>query len=111
MNESQIQDAIRLELGARPDLLVVWRNNIGHAQMRHSGRVTFGVGGPGGADLLGLDRNGRFLAFEIKTPVGRQSPEQRAFQALVTKLGGIYLVMRSVDDARTFLSGLTNGHD
>lgn len=106
MNESQIQDAIRLELGRRPDLLVVWRNNIGHAVMRHGHRVTFGVGGPGGADLLGLDHRGRFLAFEIKTPIGRQSKEQLQFQQLVTRLGGLYLVMRSVDDARTFLNSL-----
>ena len=38
MTESQLQDAIRLELGKRPDKLVVWRNNIGHAVMRHGAR-------------------------------------------------------------------------
>lgn len=106
MSESHIQDAIRLELGKRPDLIVVWRNNIGHAIMRHGGRVAFGVGGPGGADLLGLDHTGRFIAIEVKTPVGRQSPEQRRFQDLVSKLGGVYLIMRSVDDARAFLQTL-----
>lgn len=106
MTESQLQRAIRLELGKRPDLLVVWRNNIGHAVMRHGGRVTFGVGGPGGADLLGLTHRGQFLAIEIKTPVGRQSPEQRAFESLTVRLNGRYLIMRSVEDARAFLESL-----
>jgi hypothetical protein len=106
MSESQIQDAIRLELGKRPDLIVCWRNNIGHAVMRHGHRVTFGVGGPGGADLLGLTHRGQFVAIEVKTPKGRQTPEQMAFQSLVTRLGGVYLLMRSVDDAREFLESL-----
>jgi hypothetical protein len=106
MTESQLQDAIRLELGSRPDLLVVWRNNIGHAVMRHGARVTFGVGGSGGADLIGLTHKGEFLAIEIKTPTGRQSAEQRAHESIVTKLHGRYLIMRSVDDAKALLKSL-----
>lgn len=106
MSESEIQDAVRLELGKRPDVCVLWRNNIGHAVMRHGHRVTFGVGGPGGADLLGIDHKGRFLALEIKTPIGRQSNEQRAFEQLVLRLGGIYRIIRSVDDARALLAEL-----
>ena len=106
MTESALQDAIRLELGRRPDLLVIWRNNIGNATMRNGFRVAFGVGGPGAADLIGLTRAGHFVALEIKTPTGRQSPEQRRFAELVTRLGGTYLVLRSVDDARAWLASL-----
>lgn len=97
MNESQLQDAIRLALGRDPGVLA-FRNNIGHAVMHGGRRVTFGVGGPGGADLIGiLDR--RPLALEIKTQRGRQSEEQRRFQALWELRGGIYLMPRSVEDA------------
>lgn len=106
MTESQIQDAIRLELGRRPDLVVVWRNNIGNVEARTGYRISFGVGGPGGADLLGIDYRGRFVAIEVKTPTGRVSPEQRKFGELVEQRGGVYLVMRSVDDARAFLASL-----
>ena len=105
VTEVQLQDAIRIELGRRPDLVVTWRNNIGVASMRGS-TVRFGVGGPGGADLLGLDHRGRFIAIEVKTPTGRQSPEQRCFEQLVQRLGGVYLIMRSVEDARSFLLSL-----
>lgn len=102
MSESEIQDAVRLELGREPDL-VLWRNNIGMAWMRNGTPVKFGVGGPGGADLIGVYR-GLFVAIELKTPIGRQSKEQRQYQQLVERKGGVYVVIRSVDDARSWLA-------
>jgi hypothetical protein len=103
MTESQLQDAVRLALGADPELLLL-RNNIGKAEIR--GRwVAYGVGGPGGADLIGIFR-GRFVAVEIKTATGRQSPEQRMFQQLVERKGGVYVVLRSVEDAITWLESM-----
>lgn len=108
MTEGQLQDAIRLALGSDP-ALVLWRNNIGHAVMRHGARVTFGVGGPGGADLIGLFR-GRFVAIEIKTPTGRQSPEQKQYEALVRRLGGEYAILRSVDEALSWLETMHRKH-
>lgn len=103
LTEGQIQDAIRLELGNEPDVLI-FRNNIGVADMRGY-KVRFGVGGPGGADLIGIFR-GRFIAIEVKSPTGRQSPEQRMFEQLVLARGGIYVVLRSVEEARTWLASL-----
>jgi hypothetical protein len=108
MTESQLQDQIRLELGNGE--LVLWRNNCGVAEMRGGFKVRFGVGSPGGSDLIGLYR-GRALFVEIKTPTGRQSPEQRQFQQCVERHGGIYRILRSVDEARTFLEELRRGHD
>lgn len=103
VTESQIQDAIRLALGSHP-ALVLWRNNIGVAE-RRGFTIRFGVGGPGGADLIGLFR-GRFVAIEVKTQAGRQTPEQKLFQQLVEKKGGIYVVLRSVEDAQTWIAGM-----
>jgi hypothetical protein len=103
MTEAQLQDAIRLELGKHP-ALCLWRNNIGRAKIRGYW-VAYGVGGPGAADLIGLFR-GRFVALEIKTPIGRQSPEQRTFQSLVERKGGVYAVLRSVADAAAWLVGM-----
>ena len=104
MTESQIQDAIRLELSGK---VLTWRNNIGRAQTRTGAYITYGVGNPGGADLIGLYR-GRFVAIEIKTPIGRQSREQKMFQALVEAHGGIYVVLRSVEDARAWCANLAD---
>ncbi|RPH65033.1 MAG: hypothetical protein EHM89_00060 [Acidobacteria bacterium] len=75
------------------------------AWMRDGKPVRFGVGGPGAADLLGMFR-GRFVAIEIKTPTGRQSPEQQRFEELVRRRNGIYVVLRSVDDAKAWLAQL-----
>lgn len=103
MSESQIQDAIRLVLGRIPGL-VLWRNNSGTAE-RHGRHIKFGVGNPGGADLIGL-YNGRFVAAEIKTPIGRLNPEQKRFRDLVEKLGGIYIVLRSPEEALAWAAQL-----
>ena len=84
MSEGRIQDEIRLALSKEGYCL--WRNNIAKAEIR--GRwVAFGVGGPGGADLIGL-HEGRFLAIEVKTPIGKQTEEQRLFEQLVIARGG-----------------------
>ncbi len=104
MNESQLMDAIRLALGAEPGL-VLFRNNIGMAWMRDGKPVRFGVGGPGASDLVGVYR-GRAVFVEIKTPVGRLSPEQRTFEQLCARVGAIYVVLRSVEDAQAWLATL-----
>lgn len=103
MIESQLQDRVRLILGADP-AGVWWRNNTGVAEIRGH-RVRYGVGNPGGADLIGLFR-GVFVAVEIKTPTGRQSPDQIKWQRLVESKGGLYVIVRSEQDARDLLADL-----
>jgi hypothetical protein len=59
-------------------------------------KVRFGV--PGQADIHGILPGGLFLAIEVKSPTGQQSAEQRAYQAMVEKFGGVYVLARSVGD-------------
>lgn len=103
MTELQIQDAVRLVLGA-DRAGVWWRNNVGLATTDRGTKIKFGLF-PGSADLIGLFR-GRFVAVELKTPEGRQSPEQRRWQGVVEDHGGIYTIIRSEDDARELLAEL-----
>lgn len=108
--ESQIQDVVHLELCSDPAVLL-YRNNVGlnthlPSGERRAAPIKYGVGNPGGADLLGLCHGGRFLAVETKTVRGRQSPEQRAFERFVTARAGIYAVCRSAADARALLASL-----
>lgn len=105
MSEGKLQDAIRLALGRVPGL-VLWRNNCGSVATAAGGRIAFGVGNPGGADLIGCYR-GRFIAMEVKTPDGRQSPAQRDFQTCVEHNGGVYLMPRSPEDAVRMVSELS----
>lgn len=100
MAERDIQHAILEALGADPRVRLL-RNNVGVAEI-HGRRVAYGVGGPGGSDLIGLlpAAGGRFIALEIKTDRGRVSPEQEQFIRAIRRNGGFAAVVRSVDDAR-----------
>jgi hypothetical protein len=80
--------------------LRIWRANTGAAEV-HGRFVRFGVKGQ--ADLSGLLRSGRRVEIETKAPDGRLSPAQRAFGAMVTEYGGLYLVVRSVAELLTAL--------
>ena len=61
------------------------------------------VGLPGEADLTLYYKGGKTVFIEIKTPTGRQSKQQRAFEKRVKELGFTYLIMRSLDDVREFI--------
>lgn len=110
LRESQIQSRICHILTAGTGV-VLWRNNIGTATYyddndKIASKVVYGVGNPGGADLIGGYR-GRFLAIETKAKRGVQSKQQRDFQHVVENvIGGIYAIVRSQEQAKTFLAKL-----
>lgn len=109
-------------LGNRKDCKV-WRQNTGsvagivsriEAALRDAGlnssavavarvasklglHMSFGV--PGCADVSGLmSPTGRRLEIECKSETGRQSEAQRNFQAMIEAMGGLYLLVRRVED-------------
>jgi hypothetical protein len=94
MTESPVQRDILRAFGTRPDMRL-WRANAGAAKFK--GRlVRFGV--PGQADLTGILPDGTRLEIETKSDVGRQSPEQVAYQRMIERFGGIYVLARSTND-------------
>ena len=102
--ESSILQQIRL--AAAP--AVLFRNNSG-SYMKDGYFIRYGVGQPGGSDLIGwTTRNGIavFTAIEVKTATGRVSPEQENFINVVRRAGGIAGIARSVEDARRIIRGL-----
>ncbi len=60
------------------------------------------LGEKGWPDLT-LCVSGTFYAMEIKTLQGKQSTEQKAFQHRIEKAGGLYHIVRSVDEALNLL--------
>lgn len=102
--------------GSRPDCRL-WPNNTGVGRgLTHDGVIKFGL--KGSADIIGIGRQhvcagpphirvpintGVFLAIEAKTGSGTQSAQQKAFQAMVEKFGGFYLVARSAEDVKNWL--------
>ena len=105
MKESKIQREVRLALSAPGQCF--WRNNIGVAEHWNDeaadvDHVAYGVGGPGGSDLLGCV-GGRWVALELKAPGARTKPKRAALQAqflrLVRSAGGFGCIVRSVPEA------------
>lgn len=76
--------------------VVLFRNNVGVARFG-THVVRYGLG-TGSADLVGLYR-GRFVAVEVKSAIGRQSPAQRTWQETVERAGGLYVLARDVKTA------------
>lgn len=94
---------------------VMHRNNIG-AYRDDQGRVIrYGVGNPGGSDLIGWTpvlithemvggMLGVFTAIEVKTPRGRPTEAQLNFIRQVQLGGGIAGIARSTEDALALLT-------
>lgn len=98
-SETDLVKAILLALSQRGDLMV-WRNNTGALLDEHRRLVRFGL--PGSPDIIGWARGfspAPFFGLEVKTPTGRQSPQQRKFQSRAVADGAFYAVVRSVDEA------------
>lgn len=88
----------------------IWRANCGTARDTVTGRVVrFGV--PGQADLSGIwyapitcrecgcqRYTGVRLEIEVKAALGRQTPAQKRFQRVIERMGGVYVLARSVGD-------------
>ena len=102
-SEKAIQNDILRAFGTLPGLRL-WRANTGVARIG-TRVIRFGI--PGQADLTGILPDGRRLEIEVKSPTGRQSPEQIAFQGMIEKFHGIYIFARSIDDVRHRLAALS----
>ena len=101
MTEKQLQNAILREFGTRSDVRL-WRANIGAARI---GRRFIRFGVPGQADLTGILPGGRRLEIEVKSVTGHQTPDQRSFQTMIERFGGLYVLARSVEDVRRAIGG------
>lgn len=76
------------------------RQNSGAMPMEHKGKKRFiRFSRPGAPDIRCCIR-GRYVAVEVKREGGVQSESQVAWQAEFELAGGLYLVVRSLDDAR-----------
>lgn len=107
--ETDLQQRIRLALGTLAGLRI-FRNQTGQLPDPRTGRpVQFGLA-RGSADLIGWrtvvvtpdmvgQRIAVFTSIEVKTPLGRLTPEQHNWLLAVQAAGGIAGVARSVADA------------
>lgn len=108
MSEQNIQRLIMLALSDAG--VTIFRNNIGAYTTPDGHRIKYGLGNPGGSDLIGItpvtitenmvgQTVGVFTAVEVKTATGRVTPAQENFIRIIRESGGMAGVCRSVDDA------------
>lgn len=98
--------------GAHPSLRI-WRQNTGvgwfkdgkPARQTDPGAYAVRFGVPGQGDIGGILAGGRRLEIECKTERGRQSDEQRSFQIMIERFGGLYVLARSLEDVDRVLLG------
>lgn len=98
---SALITAILERFGADPRCRL-WKSPTGVASQ---GERTIRFGLPGSADITGILRGGRRVEIEAKTGAGRQSEQQKRFQAMVEQFGGCYVLARCVGDVEKALGG------
>ena len=104
MKEANLMREIQLaasKYGAR-----LFRNNIGILKDARGQYIRYGLCNPGGADLIGWTKEGRFLACEVKTSHGKLTEAQDNFLDEVCRAGGIGFVAHSVEEALQKIAGI-----
>ena len=104
--ESQILKSIMSLLKRHPKVAQVWRQNSGTFQERNrdgSVRYIRANTQKGMSDIMGILKDGRTLAIEVKSRTGRMRPGQEEFLQTIRQAGGVAGVCRSVDDAQKLL--------
>lgn len=105
-----------LQLDAPTHALRLLRNNVGAYQDTRGVWIRYGVGHPGGADLIGwqsrvitLDDVGRtfarFVAVEGKKLPRKPTTEQLQFLDAVQRAGGLTCVAYAVEDLARMVRG------
>ena len=87
--------SVLLSLGSHPQIRL-WKQTTGRALIG-SRFISFGL--KGSADLSGIVSGGVRLEIECKTGEATQSKEQLAFESMINRMGGIYILARSVEQA------------
>lgn len=99
--EADLVQSILLTFGSRPGIRL-WRVNTGAVKTADR-FIRYGL--PGMADISGLlAPSGRRIEIECKSATGRQSEQQRNWQRMIEKHGGLYVLARSVEDVERALA-------
>ena len=103
--EHQVQAAILRYLEVSPRVAWAERMNTGAIKIpAANGRDRFvRFGFPGCSDVIGMLKDGRLLAIEVKSKTGRVTDEQQKFLNLVAENKGVSLIARSVDDVMSVI--------
>lgn len=106
--ETDIQTAILRYLSYKKDIFFYRCNNIPPVNKFADGRMTFRkmpFGSINGVPDIVVIKDGKYIGLEVKTKKGRQSKYQKEFQEKLEKAGGLYYIVRSLEDAKNIIEG------
>ena len=106
-SESEILRAIMVLLKRHPRVAQCWRQNSGtFAERNRDGSMRYVRANTarGMSDIMGVLKDGRTLAIEVKSRTGRMRPGQEEFLQTIRAAGGVAGVCRSVEDAVALLA-------
>lgn len=101
--ETAIKNAILLALGDREDALA-WNAPVGTFRAFDDPSRVIRIGPVGRADIIGVVA-GRALAIEVKTATGRLHADQQRWREAFEKVGGLWVLARSPEEAMDALRG------
>lgn len=108
--ETPIQSAIMqyLYYQAKEKPLFYWRANNTPVPITQRGKtIGFRPGGIKGIPDINAIYNGLYIGLEVKATDGKQSPDQKIVEAEITRAGGLYYIVRSVDDVEKIIKELS----
>ena len=87
--------------------LLYWRQNSGHIGL---GFRRVELGPDGAPDIIVIvPPSGRILGLEVKSASGSLRPSQKAFRERLETSGGIFRVVRSLEEAKDTVAGVLGG--
>ena len=66
------------------------------------------IGIVSGVSDLSWVYNSKYYAIEFKTDTGDQEPEQKEWERVITQQGGIYVLIRSLEEFQGFVWGVVD---
>lgn len=83
-----------------PESVRAWKNNSGAIKV--DGRfVKFGVSGQ--ADITGIIEGGKRLEIEVKVGKDYQKKDQKNYDRMITKFGGVYILARDYETVKRYI--------
>ncbi len=117
MKETPILKRIMLRCSRGASRL--FRNSRGRYQTKAGHWIRYGLGNPGGSDLIGWHQMtikpehigmtiARFTALEVKQVGEDATEEQQTFGDMVIDAGGLFCTVHSPEEAEMFFWGVDN---
>lgn len=105
-SEAEILKAIMKLLKYHPKVARVWRQNSGTFQMQSGTKTRYirANTARGMSDIMGILKDGRTLAVEVKSRTGKIHAHQQDFLETIARAGGVAFVARDVETVQRYLN-------